>query len=339
MRWRRSLGPVTVTVGAHPPTLPAPWSSTSDPGTRRRPAAADTARRSPRRPARHHAHKIDSLLRGNWAHELVAVHRATGGRVLLVPALPRLGRVCRGGVVHVDGAPVGARDARRAASSPRPADHLAGAGATDVVELADADGGRRVAGGRRAVRGLRRVERRRPAAIAAVWRGTDGVRFAGTAGSVAAAVAATAGARVDAVADAAGRRRARRVRQPARDGAGPARRARVRRRRHRARARRSRTARWSPTPTPSGWPPSSAPRPATLLAARPFGVLVIVGGDTAAAVLGDEPLVVGGTLAPGMPWSRRADGSGPLVVTKAGGFGHRDTLVDLLAGRRPSEER
>ena len=68
-------------------------------------------------------------------------------------------------------------------------------------------------------------------------------------------------------------------------------------------------------------------------------MLVVVGGDTAAAVLGDEPMVVGGTLAPGVPWSRRADGSGPLVVTKAGGFGHPTTLVDLLAGRSPSEGR
>ena len=76
-----------------------------------------------------------------------------------------------------------------------------------------------------------------------------------------------------------------------------------------------------------------------LLATRPFGVLVVLGGDTAAAVLGDEPMVVGGTLAPGVPWSQRADGSGPLVITKAGGFGHPTTLVDLLAGRSPSEER
>ena len=68
-------------------------------------------------------------------------------------------------------------------------------------------------------------------------------------------------------------------------------------------------------------------------------MLVVLGGDTAAAVLGDEPMVVGGTLAPGVPWSQRADGSGPLVITKAGGFGHRTTLVDLLAGRSPSEER
>jgi uncharacterized protein YgbK (DUF1537 family) len=50
-------------------------------------------------------------------------------------------------------------------------------------------------------------------------------------------------------------------------------------------------------------------------------------------------MVVGGTLAPGVPWSRRTDGTGPLVVTKAGGFGHPMTLVDLLAERSPSEGR
>ncbi|HEU4841820.1 MAG TPA: nucleotide-binding domain containing protein, partial [Ilumatobacteraceae bacterium] len=68
-------------------------------------------------------------------------------------------------------------------------------------------------------------------------------------------------------------------------------------------------------------------------------VLVIIGGDTAAAVLGDEPLAAGGTLAPGVPWSRRVDGDGPLVVTKAGGFGHAATLVELLAGGTSSEGR
>jgi len=73
------------------------------------------------------------------AAELVAVQQVTGERVLLVPALPRLGRVCRDGVVHVDGVPVGGRDARRSATSPRPADHLVDAGAADVVELAGAD--------------------------------------------------------------------------------------------------------------------------------------------------------------------------------------------------------
>jgi len=46
--------------------------------------------------------------------------------------------------------------------------------------------------------------------------------------------------------------------------------------------------------------------------------------------MGDEEWVVGGTLAAGMPWSRRADGTGPMMVTKAGGFGHTATLVELL---------
>jgi len=61
--------------------------------------------------------------------------------------------------------------------------------------------------------------------------------------------------------------------------------------------------------------------------------LVIIGGDTAAAVLGDGPRLVGGMVAPGMPWSHDADGGGPLVVTKAGGFGGVDALARLFAGK------
>ena len=142
-------------------------------------------------PARHHAHKIDSLLRGNWAHELVAVQRAAGERVLLVPALPRLGRVCRGGVVHVDGLPVDAHDARRAATSPRPADHLVAAGGSDVVELADADAVDAWLARAGAFAVCDATSDDDLAAIAAVWRRSDGIHFAGTAGAVAAAVGAT----------------------------------------------------------------------------------------------------------------------------------------------------
>jgi uncharacterized protein YgbK (DUF1537 family) len=64
--------------------------------------------------------------------------------------------------------------------------------------------------------------------------------------------------------------------------------------------------------------------------------IIVIGGDTAAALLGDAPRLVGGFVAPGMPWSRDAvDGGGaggPVVVTKAGGFGGPDALVDLLRG-------
>ena len=111
------LGPVVVTVRTPPPDVAA---AVVDICSRHAPvwAAADRAIVAASVPARFHAHKIDSLLRGNWAHELVAVQEASGGRVLVVPALPRLGRVCRGGVVYVHGVPVGDHDARRATSSP-----------------------------------------------------------------------------------------------------------------------------------------------------------------------------------------------------------------------------
>ena len=61
------------------------------------------------------------------------------------------------------------------------------------------------------------------------------------------------------------------------------------------------------------------------------GLVVLVGGDTAAAVLGDGPRWVGGFAAPGMPWSLDEYRSGPVVVTKAGAFGAPDALVALLS--------
>jgi uncharacterized protein YgbK (DUF1537 family) len=74
------------------------------------------------------------------------------------------------------------------------------------------------------------------------------------------------------------------------------------------------------------------------LAAGEVATVVIVGGDTAAAVLGAGTCIAGGTVTPGIPWARRAGGGGPLVVTKAGGFGAASTLIDLFAGR-PVEGR
>jgi uncharacterized protein YgbK (DUF1537 family) len=332
------LGPVTVTVGRPAPGVDA---AVVDIGARHvtPAAAAERAVAATATPARHAAHKIDSLLRGNWAHELVAVQRAFGGRVLLVPALPRMGRVCRGGVVHVGGVPVGGPDARRASSSPRPADHLEAAGAADVAELATAAAARKWAadGGTFAVCDASSDDDL--AAIADAWRGTD-VRFAGTAGSIAAAVAATAARCAD-----------RRPVVPAGDvlvvcgSLHPT--ARTQLDAVRARCDPAVTVVASPEPDGPSIAAACAERVAAelgatareLLAAGTFGVLVVVGGDTAAAVLGDDPLVAGGTFAPGVPWSRRVDGDGPLVLTKAGGFGQATTLVDLLAGVARSEGR
>ena len=87
-------------------------------------------------PGVRHVHKIDSTLRGNWAAELAVVVEG-GRRVVLIPSHPPLGRVCIGGVVLVDGAPVAETehgdDPRMPVRSSRPSDSLIG------VELADAD--------------------------------------------------------------------------------------------------------------------------------------------------------------------------------------------------------
>ncbi|HAK50914.1 MAG TPA: hypothetical protein DCM54_03280 [Gammaproteobacteria bacterium] len=57
--------------------------------------------------------------------------------------------------------------------------------------------------------------------------------------------------------------------------------------------------------------------------------LFVIGGDTAGAIVGDETLDVLGTVAPGIPISRFRDG---LLVTKGGGIGTPDILVNLLGG-------
>jgi uncharacterized protein YgbK (DUF1537 family) len=69
---------------------------------------------------------------------------------------------------------------------------------------------------------------------------------------------------------------------------------------------------------------------ATIADVRPRTV-VVLGGDTAAAVLGDRTVLVGGMVAPGTAWCRRDDG-GPVWVTRSGAFGGPDALVELVSG-------
>lgn len=68
-------------------------------------AAACMTRVLDGRPAWPAVHKIDSTLRGNWVAEIGSLV-AAGRRVLLVPAFPAAGRVCRGGIVLEHGVPV-----------------------------------------------------------------------------------------------------------------------------------------------------------------------------------------------------------------------------------------
>lgn len=68
--------------------------------------------------------------------------------------------------------------------------------------------------------------------------------------------------------------------------------------------------------------------------------LVLVGGDTAYSVLSGlhaDGVVLAGEIEPGIPLGTIASGDahGKLVVTKAGGFGDKDTLVRVVNSVRP----
>jgi uncharacterized protein YgbK (DUF1537 family) len=297
-------------------------------------------------PARWVVHKMDSTLRGNWAHEVVARHRASGWRVLVVASFPQLGRVCRNGVVTEHGVLIGAGDARSPERSPRPADHLRSAGAAVVSELANAQAieAWERSGSAFAVCDATTVDDL--AAIGRAWASATGVLLVGTAGSIGAAMGALAerasivvhDGPEEATSDPA-------LQRPVLLVCGslhPMARAQI----DEVRATDSTVAVLT-SPVPARLPVSDLDAAAAavalaadahrFLAGHPVATMVIIGGDTAAAVLGDGARVVGGTVASGMPWSYAADGSGPLVVTRAGGFGGPTALVALFRTRTARE--
>jgi uncharacterized protein YgbK (DUF1537 family) len=83
------------------------------------------------------------------------------------------------------------------------------------------------------------------------------------------------------------------------------------------------------------WNPSSAGRVQGEFADGPVAALILTGGDTAAFVLqalGASGIRLAGELATGIPWGFIEGGQadGCAVVTKSGGFGSRDALVNAV---------
>lgn len=290
------------------------------------------------------AHKIDSSLRGNWARELVA-RRRRASHVVVVAALPGLGRTCRGGVVLVDGVPVAEGPAGRDPRSPvrwsEPWRHLVAAGARpdDVATVGHADGLATWLDGDGGFAVCDAATGEDLDAFAAVWARavtrpvTRPVNpsppvLAGTAAAVAAAAAAWCGSGVTpppaplappVVVVCGSLHPAARGQLAAVDGlpgieviaspvvAGPV------------------------DPASAGAAAAHlAARAWATVAAREVATLVVLGGDTAAAVLGDRPVTVHGTVAPGTPWCRI---DGLTVVTRSGGFGDEVALARLLSAR------
>lgn len=296
--------------------------------------AVAAARDAPAR--RRDAHKIDSTLRGNWAAELVARYRATGRRTILVPAFPAAGRTCVGGIVREHDVPVAegaaGRDRLRPVASSSPAEHLRHEGAGGVAEVEDATELARWIDSQSAFAVCDAAADVEIVLLAEQWVAHPDIVFAGTAAAIGAAarVSVASHHRPDPpqvagdilVVCGSLHRSARGQIAVLRGTAG----------RHTVLA--------SPDLVVDAdvIDVEEAQRAARLLAAaarrmlnrRPYGAVVLIGGDTAAAFLGEDPLVVGGTVAVGVPWCRAADGRGPLLLTKPGGFGDSRALVDLV---------
>ena len=281
----------------------------------------------------HALHKIDSTLRGAWAHEIVGRQQAHSIRVVVAPAFPAAGRTCEDGVVMIDGVPVAdgeaATDVRGPVRSSRPADHLRKAGADAVDEVTP--------------KGLLRWIRRSRGQIAVCDARTDvdlvtiaslcgvseGVVLAGTAR----AIGYRASAAIGPAAPLPGRPSCD---PPALVVCGSL---------HPMALAQAAAAEAAGITVLR--PPSSAVDDAGAIAAAlggaareaiesgRFATVIVVGGDTAAAALGDRAVVVGGTLGPGVAWSRAWGDDGPLLLTKPGGFGTPSSLVDLVGGARP----
>ena len=309
------------------------------------------------------AHKIDSTLRGHWAAELVARATQVPCMAVVVAALPDAGRVCSGGAVLVNGVPVhegpAGRDPVHPVRSSRPADHLIAAGAPTVAEVGSAralhdwlTANAHTAASPSEAHFLvcdaatnADIEEITAVIIRAEATLGRAIVVAGTAAVVAAVVAHQAST---------GTLPPARTAHPARvpsvvvvsASLHPA----ARRQLARLVTSTDVLDRVAVVVSPP-WGRMVDPAAATLVsvevaerarryvARHPGTALVVVGGDTAAAVLGDSGVMVHGMLAPGTPWGTVLAPGDSLVVTRSGGFGGDDSLVELvrsLLGEVPS---
>ena len=306
--------------------------------------------------ATRYAHKIDSTLRGNWASELVARHAATGHPVLVVPAYPALGRTCVGGIVFDDVFRFtrGSRSRRAGTDQDQPPGRPAeGAGALDVVgcrDLTDLVDWLEVPGGI----AIADAATTTTCADRQPMGRCRGVLLAGTSGAIGAA-----GARLF---DSEERNNVRPWKDPCSSCAA----APTRGRRAGGSGRGSRVRGCSATGTSapstlstrgirscshrSHWTSRCRPTRQRRRWRRWRGGDHDLGQPSARRDGRDRrrhrrrgprrgALDVGGSVVDGMPWSLRPGRDRPLIVTRAGGFGGRHALVDLLWGTLRHDDR
>ena len=291
-------------------------------------AARQQAAGAHARNARYRCHKIDSGLRGNWPFEVKGLLQLGHG-VAVVPSFPDAGRRCVDGVVYVDDVPVlespFGKDPLTTPLSNRPMEILEFTGcaegdvvvwdANDNAELETAarrchDEGRAMVGPSGAVAAYAAtvfpaLKHREVRIVPPV------LILCGSLNAMSREQIARLGVPVSTLSDDL---------QLARVGATQ-----------------------SPIAVVATPVPSSiiSPRDAEQVAAGMAecadsafktgygnGTLFVLGGDTAAAIVGDETLDVLGTIDTAVPIARFRGG---YLVTKGGGIGRPDTLVKLLS--------
>lgn len=286
------------------------------------------------------AHKIDSTLRGNWVAEVEAIARA-GRPVVLVPAFPAAGRTCVDGCVLVDGVPVHetafGRDPRSPVTTSRPTDLVRSAvGAADPsgVRTALAEGRRIVVADASTDDDLDRYALQSVAHPEVVLVGPAAVvtalaRQLRTATAGVSAASAASASRVESVSRGGGVLVVSASQHPNAIAQFAA-------------LRDAGAGRVTVVRPPADADPSdpdgvladlAAAAHARLDADPSITTVVVVGGDTAASVLGAASVTVDGTLGVGIARGRTVLGGRDVrLVTKPGGFGDAGTLVGVLEG-------
>ncbi len=281
-------------------------------------AAFEITRRAHDREAAFRSHKMDSGLRGNWPAEISAL-LALGHKVAVVPSFPDAGRRCKDGVVYIQDVPVlespFAADPLNAPVSSKPVEVLEAAGCTGDVVVWDANDNDELAaaisrchqesrvlvGPTGAVAGFaatvlpdrKPLDVRMPQPVLIVCGSLN-------------AVSRQQIARLDCPAVFTGDAIptvplallvTRQPRGPVSEVAAEAMAAEI------------------------------AGQALAALGAGTTATLLVIGGDTTAAIVGDETLEVLGTVDTAIAFARFR---GHYIVTKGGGIGTRDTLLNLL---------
>ena len=270
------------------------------------------------RDARYRCHKMDSGLRGNWPHEARALVEL-GYKVAVIPSYPDAGRRCEEGVVYIHDVPLlespFGSDPLAAPSSNKPIEVLEEEGCThDEIEVWDASTNKELASQIAKCRAEGRV----------LVGTTGGIEVYGTellptnVGDTFALqrpILVSCGSL-----NSVSREQLSRVNVQWLDSDGP----------YRSFGNLGILA--TPVPT-TKLTATGARKTARKIAAATLGFLnfarslIVIGGDTVAAFLGNRTVDVIGTVDTGIPI---ASLEGKLIITKGGGIGHQDTLTELV---------